>query len=66
MREAQLSDPFTAADGLQVGRFGSPIHHMKALDESSSAVCLRANDSTNLRNAVDARNVGKLKFVTDR
>ena len=63
IREAHGDRHVTAADGLAVGRFGSPRARLKALEESSSAVCLRPTDSATLSNAVDPRAVGVREFV---
>ena len=52
IRKAKLSDLFTAADGLQVGRLCSPRHRLKAREESFSAMCLRPKDSATLSNAL--------------
>ena len=53
----------TAAHDLVVGRFGSPRARLKALDEGSSAMCLRTNDSATPSNALDRRAVGLREFV---
>ena len=58
IREVHGDRLVTAADGLQVGRFRSPMARLKALEESSSAMCLWPNDSATLSNALDPRNVG--------
>ena len=63
IREAHGDRHVTAADGLAVGRFGSPRARLKALEESFSAVPLRTNDSATLSSALDRRAVGLREFV---
>ena len=63
IRKAHGDRHVTAADDLVVGRFGSPRARLKALEESSSAVPLRTNDSATLSSALDGRAVGLREFV---
>ena len=63
IREGHGDRHVTAADGLAVGRFGAPRARLKALEESSSAVPLRTNDSATLSSALDGRAVGLREFV---
>ena len=58
IREARGDRHVTAADGLEVGRFGSPRARLKALEETSSVLCLRPTDSATLSDALDPRDVG--------